>query len=244
MRILTKGLIILMTFLGLFLQDKAKAQETFEGSLTYEIAMKPADEKETKEVKNEVNFFIKGSKTLIKNERANADYNFKMLIKNQDEAFYILLNRKDRKVAMKQDLNTIQRWNKSGDQDQEAVEFEKTNEQKEIMGYECTRYKVNQGKFQGNAWITRELALNQEMEAVFGIMQQHPKNKQGAGAISASNFPEEGVVMASSLEAKDGDRMFKSQMKEVEEKTVKADRFDISHYRIMNMTGTSGSFGN
>jgi hypothetical protein len=236
-------LTILITCIGFCFQETARGQETFEGSLTYEIAMQPSDQ-EAQGMKNEVDFYIKGSKTLIKNERANKAYNFKMLIERKDQAFYILLERNDRKVAMKQDLSTVKMWNNSDKESEEQVEFEKTNDQKEIKGYECTRYKVNQEQFTGSAWITKELSLKQEMEAVFGIMQQHPKNKHGAGAISASNFPEEGVVMASSLEAKDGDRMFKSQMKEVEEKTVKADRFDISHYRIMNMTGTSGSFGN
>ncbi len=235
-------LIIFMTFMGFFLQDTAKGQETFEGSLTYEIAMQPSDE-DSQGIKNEVDFYIKGSKTLIKNERANKEYNFKMLIESKDEVFYILLERSDRQVAMKQDLGAIQTWNKSGKQSQEQVEFKKTNEQKKIKGYECTRYKVNQEEFIGSAWITKELALKQEMEAVFGIMKQHPKNKQGTGAISASDYPEEGVVMASSLESKNSDRLIKTRMKAVEEKPVKAKRFDISQYNIMNMAGSSGAFG-
>jgi hypothetical protein len=123
------------------------------------------------------------------------------------------------------------------------VRFERTSKTKQIMGYECRLYKVNQRQFEGRAWITNELPLDQKMEAVFEVMQQHPNSQKGVGAISAPNFPEDGVVMASTLKAKDGNQAVQSRMKAIQEKTINPQRFDISQYQIMNMTGATGSFG-
>ena len=243
MRIFVTGIFTVIAFVVSLRPGTATGQESFEGTFTYQIAMENPGQADKRPVKNEVDFYVKGSKTLIKNERANANYNFKMLVENQDEVFYILLNRNNRKVAMKQDLQTIQQRNQGKKDEEPEARFERTSKTKQIMGYECRLYKVNQRQFEGRAWITNELPLDQKMEAVFEVMQQHPNSQKGVGAISASNFPDDGVVMASTLEAKDGNQAVQSRMKAIQEKTINPQRFDISQYQIMNMTGATGSFG-
>lgn len=243
MRNLTIIFCTIMVAFGLMSLNIAAGQEDFEGTFTYQITMEKSGQSDEAPIQSDIAFYVKGSKTLIKNERSNTAYNFKMLLEGQDEEFYILLDRGNRKVAMKQDLQTIQNRNKSGNSENKAVQFEKTEETKTVGGYECTRYKVNQHSYKGSAWITQELALEEEMKSVFQIMKQHPKSKKGFGAVSASNYPEKGVVMASSLKAKDSNRVIKSKMKGIEEKDLKAKHFDISQYQVMNMNGTPASFG-
>lgn len=223
------------------LLSKAFCQDNFEGTFTYEIALNKPNTPEPAK-KNKVEFYVKGPKTLIQNQRENTSYNFKMLVENHMEQFYILLDRNQRKVAMKQDLRTIKKRSKESAQKSQDVKFRKTHETKEILGYQCTRYKVSQEAYTGQAWITDELSFEQHMESVFQVMKQHPKSKEGVAAVSTSNLPQEGVVVASSLEAKDSDRTINSRMKAIQEKDISNQRFDISQYQVMNIAGGQ-SFG-
>lgn len=221
----------------------AYGQEDFEGTFTYEIELDENPGSQGNTSSSQVDFYVKDHETLIKNHRKhNTAYNFKMLVRNDRDEFFILLDQNDRKVAMKQDLKTIHRMNQRSEGNEQEVRLRRTNETKEILGYTCTKYKINQASYKGQAWITDELALEQEMEAVFNIMKQHPKSKKGVGAISASNYPEKGVVVASSLKAKAGDQTIHSEMKQIKEKDIKAQRFDISQYQVMNIGGGQ-SFG-
>jgi hypothetical protein len=221
----------------------AYGQEDFEGTFTYKIELDENPGSRGNTSSSEVDFYVKDHETLIQNHREqNTAYNFKMLVRNDREEFYILLDQNERKVAMKQDLNAIHQMNQRSDGEGQEVRLRRTNETKEILGYSCTKYKINQASYKGQAWITDELSLEQEMEAVFNIMKQHPKSKEGVGAISASNYPEKGVVVASSLKAKDGDQTIHSEMKQIREKDIKAQRFDIGQYKVMNISGGQ-SFG-
>ena len=231
---LTAGLTLLLGF-------QPASKSSFEGTFTYVIERQVPDQVEkSKTVESIMEFYIKGDQTLIENKRKDADYNFKFLIKDNSENFYILMNRNGRKLAMKQTINSV---NNTSDKNSQKVDFTKTEKTKTIKGYHCRLYKIRQSDYTGEAWITKELDLDNKLRSAFNIMQRHPQNTRSNNTASASNYPDNGVVMQSTMNAKDSDHTVHMELESISEKEVSADLFDISGYRVMDIGGSGSSFG-
>ena len=243
MKLLTSLLGICFT--AILVAFNPSGNSEFEGSFTYVIkTQKPDKVESSKTVKNVMNFYIKDGKTFIKNQREDTDYSFSMLIQEASDKFYILMDRNGRKIAMKQDLTSVEKMN-SKHSDNTQANFTKTNRTKTIDGYHCTLYNVNLPDYKGDAWVTQELNLESAFQSVSSIMKQHPQSSGESSTLKATNLPEDGVVIKSTLEAKNGSEKIETHMKSISQGKVDQSKFDISQYRVMDLSGSGGSsFGN
>lgn len=222
--------ILMVGLMGFTPSDEGE----FEGTFTYLIKQKNPDQNKTIQLE----FFIKGEQTLIKMKREQSPNAMKMMIDKAQSNFFVLMNKNDQKIAMKQGLEKVRSMSdKASKMDDNSIE--KTGKTKTIKGYECTLYKIDGEKYKGDAWITDELALS--MKNVFNMMQQNPSGAKQSNSMFPNKYPENGVTMKSNMENKNNDKEVEMVMKSVDEKTVSEDHFDISDYRVMDVSGATGS---
>jgi hypothetical protein len=201
----------------------------FEGTFTYVMEVKKPNISRTMQFK----CFNKGKHTLMKMKSEAMPTNMKMMIDKAESNFYMLMNRNGRKIAMKQSLAMMRSMGrKSAKQNEPSVE--KTGKTKTIKGYECTLYKINGKKIKGEAWVTDELALN--TTTMFNMMQQRPSGG-GGNSMVPDAYPEDGVTVKANMRNTDNEGKFSMKIKSIKEKAVNKDRFDISDYEVMNMSG-------
>ncbi len=214
-----------------------KGEGDFEGTFTYMIKNK----KPNQERIFELEFFVKGEQTLIEVKREGTPYNMKMMIDRSQSDFFILMNKNDQKIAMKRSLENARSMSKkASDMDEKSIK--KTGKTKTIKGYECRLYKINGKQYKGDAWVTDELAL--DMKRMFNMMQQNPSRGQKSGSMVPEKYPEDGVTMKSNMEKKNEDGEVMMEMKSIEEKSVSEDHYDISDYKVMDMSGGAGAPNN
>lgn len=208
----------------------ANNEGDFEGTFSYLIKVNKPEQERTMRFK----FFVKGEQTLIRMKSKQMPQDMKMMIDKAQSEFFMLMNRNNQKIAMKQSLERMRSMGKkAAKMDDQSIE--KTEKTKPIKGYECRLYKIKGSKIKGNAWVTDELAL--DMKNLFNLMQQNPSAGSKNTSMFPDNYPDNGITMKSKMQYKDNDGDVLMKIQSVEEKSVSKDRFDISDYRVMDMSG-------
>lgn len=219
--------ILMFLVIATFFAWKPAANTDFEGTFTYIMTEKRDGESKT----FKLNFFVKGDKTLVKAKRKGSPYQMQILIDQKQSDFYVMMDKNDRKMAMKQDLGTIRK--RAQKEDAGELKINKTNRTKTIKGYECRLYKVEQKDYKGDAWVSNELDL--DMRSLLNMLNQKPGKGRGNNKMFPSQYPENGVAMKSEMDEKSGEGELKMYMESVEEKSIPKSRFDISDYQIMEL---------
>lgn len=228
MKRIQHGLVVIL-MVGL-MGFTANNEGDFEGTFSYLIKVDKSEQERTMRFK----FFVKGEQTLIRMKSQQMPQDMKMMIDKAQSNFFMLMNRNDQKIAMKQSLDRMRSMRKKASK-MEENSFEKTGKTKTIKGYKCNLYKIKGSKVKGNAWVTDELALN--MKNVFNLMQQNPSAGSKSSSMFPDNYPDNGITMKSKMKYQDKDGEVSMKIQSVEEKSVSKDRFDISDYRVMDMSG-------
>lgn len=234
-RILPEITILFLTLI--FFSSVNATEKDFEGYFTFKMTViNPDKVKGQAEEEMNMTFYFKGKKTLIDFQSASNQH-MKILIDREKELMYQLMNPRNQKMAMKMRLDQLKKRNQESDMGKKDLKTKASGKTKSILGHECKQINVTSEDVVGHVWVTNE--VNVDLGKIFGLMNKHPRNNLGQDDVrTAYSYPFQGFVMEGLMENKEQeDHKIKTKVTELEQKSLKAAKFDVSDYRIMDMGG-------
>jgi len=229
-----KVLNLIICFIILIIGAQQSHAGDFEGTFTLESKFhEDKNDEETR--KMVIQFYVKDAKTLIELQSPNKSYDTKILIDQNSNEIYHMMDAGNRKLAMRKELT-------NGGNElivNDYVSVKRTQETKKINEYQCEKYIIKANKANSQVWVTKELDFN--FNRLFNALNDHPRNQEVTSKIpfmdqlSLNGFP-----VASLLQHKGNHDWVRTKLTEIKEKQLPQSKFDLSGYYVQD--GNNNSF--
>lgn len=200
-------------------------QSDFTGSFTMEIT-ELKNGKPGKEGPVRISYYVKGDEVAIQPENTG-NGNTIMIFNVKDKTMTTLIEQKGEKTGVKMKMPDVM-LNSVSDNDSD-YSITKTDESKEIDGYNCRKYLIDSKDNTGFAWVTEDVDL--DFEKMFTFLQG---DKQKGSQMQ--EFSEmEGVPLEMYTKSKNKNEEFTMKMLNLKTGEVDAAIFNTAGYEIMDM---------
>lgn len=229
-----KVLNLIICFIMLIVGAQQSQAGDFEGTFTLESKFhEDKNDEETRKVF--IQFYVKDAKTLIELHSPNKSYDTKILIDQNSNEIYHMMDAGNRKLAMRKELT-------NGGNEllvNDNVSVKRTQETKDINEYQCKKYIIKANKANSQVWVTKELDFN--FTRLFNALNDHPRNQEVTSKIpSMDQLSLNGFPVASVLQHKSNHDWVRTKLTEIKEKQLPQSKFDLSGYYVQD--GNNNSF--
>ncbi len=216
-----KLFLLLVLSYSLMNLNAQKKDASFEGTITYSISTQGELDAQSKaQMPSEVVWTFKGPKSSMLMKTAFGNINIIANLETKEQV--VLYDMMGQKMAIKSSKEETEEALK----DIPQVKVNVTNETKKIVGYNCKKIEISDGKYTSNVYVTNDIVIpnanwNTQYKDIDGILLEYTQKATPEG---------DGLILFTA--------------KEVKKTKIKDSAFEIpAEYQQMTMTDFKKMFG-